>query len=356
VLSKETMLLAVPGVIVALWQGSDPTTRTFSLAAFFSGLTLVGVMYPLFAVLKGELIPGPGHVSLVGAMLFQVHNRAGSGSIFTSGSGANALLHSWLYYDVVLVAGGAASVAVGLLSRRLRAPALAGLAFVVVAMRPGGYLPAMYVIQALPFFALALAGIVATVGHWILLHGPDVRLRVPRFRFAAGIIATVGRRIRPRRPDLRVRVRPFRLAIAVAVSGLALGLVVPRWVDGDRRALTVDDNRDVAAAGAWLRANVPDPQHARVVVDDALWLDMVRHGFAPGLGAVWFYKLDLDPAVQRELPGGWRDVDYLVSTPIVRQDSNTLPTVADLLSHSRTVATFGDGPGRIEIRKVNETE
>ena len=87
--------------------------------------------------------------------------------------------------------------------------------------------------------------------------------------------------------------------------------------------------------------------------DDVLWLDCVRAGYRPER-VIWFYKLDLDPAVAGRLPHGWSDVDYLVSTPAMRHDPNALPTVSALLEHSTVVAAFGPDDGRVEIRRVNQ--
>src|SRR5207248_8161950 len=162
VLSKETMLIALPGVVVALWQGTAKTpVRAWAFGGFAAGLVLVGVFYPLYAILKGELIPGPGHVSLIGAWQFQLGNRHGSGSIFSAGTNSNSLLRSWLFYDGVLPIAGVAATLPALAIRRLRGPAVAGALLILTALRPGGYLPAMYVVQVLPFFAIVLAGVVA---------------------------------------------------------------------------------------------------------------------------------------------------------------------------------------------------
>lgn len=320
VLSKETMLIAVPAVAVALWQSTAPTgVRAWALGGFASGLVLTGAFYPLYAVLKGELVPGPGHVSLIGAWQFQLQHRQGSGSIFTPGSNSNLLLHSWLYYDRLLLIGGLASVVLALAVRRLRAPALAGGLLVLVALRPGGYLPAMYVVQVLPFFALATAGVLEVVAGKVLSG------RLPVLRRAA-----VG------------------LAVAAAVA-----YVLPQWYAGDRRAVTSHDNANYAAAAAYLRGAVPDREHATVVLDDVLWLDALDSGYQRDR-VIWFYKLDLDPSVAAHLAGGWRSVDYIVSTPALRQDPSSLPTVEALLTHSRVVRTFGTGDGRIEIRQISK--
>jgi hypothetical protein len=317
VLSKETMLIAAPAVLVALWQtASRSSTRPWALGGYTCGLFLVGIFYPLYAVLRGELFPGAGHVSLIGAWQFQLASRSGSGSIFSAGSGSASLVHSWLYYDPVILLAGLGATALALFVRRLRPPAIAAALLALVAMRPGGYLPAMYVVQILPFLAIAIAGVVEV-----------------------GV-----RKLRPGRVWWRWSV----LGIAVA---LALTLVLPRWYVGDNRALVTNDNAPYRAAATYLRDDVPDHAGTTVVVDDVLWLDCVNAGY-PRDQVIWFYKLDLDPGVK--LPGGWRDVDYIVSTPALRQDPNTLPTVSTLLKNSSPVATFGPDDGRVEIRRVDK--
>jgi 4-amino-4-deoxy-L-arabinose transferase-like glycosyltransferase len=328
ILSKETMAIVTPAVLIALWQGSHPSTRKFSFVGFATALVLVSVLYPLYALLKGELFPGPGHVSLVGGLLFQMQ-RPGSGSLFVAGTGSYATLHAWLYYDPVLIIGGALAAVVMLADRRLRAAALAAALLTAVAIRPSGYLPAMYVIQALPFFAIVLAGLADRAVVFLLGY----RVSVPRWR------ETFGRRA------------------AVAIGAVAAAAyIVPLWYGGDHLAVTADPNADYAAAAGWIHAHVADPGHARIVVDDALWPDMVRDGFQPGLGAIWFYKVDLDPAVKRSLPGGWRDITYIVSSPTLRQNTSSLPTIRAALAHSRVLAVFGAGSDRIEVRRIIKGE
>ncbi|GAA2854237.1 hypothetical protein Acy02nite_49440 [Actinoplanes cyaneus] len=320
VLSKETMLVTAPAVVVALWQNAARTsTRPWAIGGYGSGVVLVGAFYPLYALLRGELFPGPGHVSLIGAWQFQLASRSGSGSIFSPGSGANELLHSWLFYDpVILVAGIVATIAV-LPVRRLRPPAVAAVILTLVALRPGGYLPAMYVVQILPFFAITIAA-------------------------ALDQAAALARRWRWAHP-----------ATLAVLAVLAATLVAPRWWAGNLRALTADDNAGYAAAADYLRTAVIDRANTTVVVDDVLWLDCVKAGYRQEK-VIWFYKLDLDPAVQATLRHGWRDVDYLVSTPALRQDPAALPTVNTLLTNSTVVAAFGPQQGRIEVRRINTSE
>ncbi|MFE5493588.1 ArnT family glycosyltransferase [Streptomyces virginiae] len=333
VLTKETMLVVLPALLVTMWRHSHRDTRKFAVTGAVTACALIGLSYPLYALLNGELLPGAGHVSLIDAITYQM-GREGSGFILTPGSGANGVFRSWLYYDTVLPLGGLAGAVLlivtvrrSVTARALAGPALAAVILAVVAMRPSGYLPAMYVIQALPFLALVLAGGAASVTHAVLRRrraGGEGRSRVWARRVLLGV-----------------------LAVSAAVY------VLPRWYEGDRTALTADANAPYRQAAAWLGSEVADPAGTRVLLDDALWLDAVHHGFEPGPGAIWFYKADLDPAVSRTLPGGWRDIDFVVSSPTVRRDAVDLPTVRAALEHSSVVAVFGSGEDRIEIRRTD---
>ncbi|MGW1166092.1 ArnT family glycosyltransferase [Streptomyces sp. NPDC002550] len=332
VLTKETMLVVLPALLVTMWRHSHRDTRKFALTGAVTACALTGCSYPLFALLKGELLPGPGHVSLWDGITYQM-SRPGSGFILDQGSGSYGVLHAWLYYDRVLPLGGVAGALLLLLTwrwsvtaRALAGPALTVAILAAVALRPNGYLPAMYVIGALPFLALVLAGGAASVAHAV----------ITRWRTEGEKRYLTG----------------GRYALAAVLALAAGAYVVPHWYDGDRTAVTADANRPYRQASHWLGTEVADPEDTRVLVDDALWLDLVHAGYRPGLGAIWFYKADLDPAVTKTMPHGWRDIDYVVASPTVRRDAKDLPTVRAAIRHSTPVATFGTGPDRIEIRRI----
>ncbi|KFG09945.1 MULTISPECIES: ArnT family glycosyltransferase [Streptomyces] len=332
VLTKETMLLVLPAVLLTMWRHSHRDTRKFALTGAVTACVLIGASYPLFALLKGELFPGAGHVSLWDGIVYQM-SRPGSGFILTEGTGSHGVLRSWLYYDRVLPLGGLAGALLLLVTwrwsvtaRALAGPALAVAILAGMALRPG-YLPAMYVLQALPFLALVLAGGTASVAHGVLRRGRGA-----------------------------TEPRPLvwaRCTVAVALAALATAYVAPRWYDGNRTAMTFDANAPYRKAAAWLGREVEDPGGTRVLVDDALWLDLVHQGYEPGLGVIWFYKADLDPAVTRTMPRGWRDLDYVVASPTVRRDAADLPNVRRAMENSTPVATFGTGEDRIEIRRID---
>lgn len=332
VLTKETMLVVLPALLITMWRHGHRDTRKFALTGAVTACVLIGFSYPLFALLKGELVPGSGHVSLWDGLKYQM-TRPGSGFILDQASGSYGVLHSWLYYDRVLPLGGLAGAVLLLLTwrwsvtaRSLAGPAMTVAILALVSLRPNGYLPAMYIIGALPFLALVLAGGTASVAHAVLR----------RWRGEAEKRYVTGGR--------------YTLAVVLAIA--AGVYVVPKWYDGDRTAMTADANAPYRGASKWLTTEVKDPKDTRVLVDDALWLDLVHAGYRPGLGVIWFYKADLDPAVTKTMPHGWKDIDYVVASPTVRRDAVDLPNVKAAIEHSTPVATFGAGDDRIEIRQI----
>jgi 4-amino-4-deoxy-L-arabinose transferase-like glycosyltransferase len=325
VLSKETMLLFAPGLVLALVYNADRRTRSFCLTAFFSAFVLIGVGYPLYALLKGELVPGTGHVSLMQAAAWQLGGRQATGSVFSAHSAARTVVNGWTQVDPWLLGLGVGAVPIALFVRRLR-PVAAAMAVALLVAAHGGYLPEPFDIGLLPFCALLPAGLLDAL--W-------------------------GRRFLP--PRGWTRLRP---AAVIAVAAALAVVLIPAWSRGDSYAMGANGTRPEVAAERWITHHIP--RRARLLVDDTMYVDLVDAGFAPRYGVVWFYKLgftnNLDPALVRHLPGGWREFDYVVSTPVIRsalaQDPGGYGQVSDALAHSHTVASFGPPSARIEIRRI----
>ena len=309
VLSKETTLLLAPALLWQLWMHHHASTRRMAGAVTVGVMAVVGVMYPLFALLKGELLPGPGHVSLVSAVHWQLFVREGSGMVLDPTSAANGVVDTWLRLDPLLLAAATAVIPIGLVVRRLRPVTLAYVIQLALLVLRDGYLPYPYVIGMLPFAALMIGG------------AADALIRLPQI-------------LVPR----STRLRQWVVAgTAVVVAAAALGITVPTWHSGVSTQLHADEDAGMREAGQWVIDNVPRDQ--QVIVDDALWVDLVNAGFDPQRSVIWFYKLDLDPAIK--LPDGWRGVEYAVLAGAPEQYAH-LPRVKKVLQHSSVVARFGE--------------
>jgi cellulose synthase/poly-beta-1,6-N-acetylglucosamine synthase-like glycosyltransferase len=325
-LSKETILVLLPALFLAAARNADQRTRRYCMTLFVSLFGLLAASYPLYAALKGELLPGEEHVSLLGTTIVQLFTREGTGSVFDADSQAHVIMTYWLQLDPWLLGAALVLSPIALARRSTRAVTVAFLIQVVMVLRPG-YLPNMYVLGLLPFAALTVAG--ASEAVW-----------------------------------RRSRAMPFPAltwSIRAAAAGLALLVVFAagaRWAHRDHEATTVGLDGPRRAAERWLVDNIgPDK---RLIVGDEFWIHLVQHGFdqSPVRGGffsrtvVVYWPLDYDPAVKGRFPGGWRDFDYVVSTEAVRSTTEQTPTTLEALEHSHVIKQFGRGPQRIEVRAI----
>ena len=316
-LSKETAALWVVIAFYMIWQNYPKGHRVWALSIFATTYVLAGSFYPIYAAVKGELFPGPGHVSLWDAVVWQL-NRGEAGGDTVGG---------WLAVDRWLLDAAVLAVVPALFVRRLRPIALGFVLLVVMVFR-GGYIPAPFVIGMLPFAALLLAGALGSL--W------------------------------PHRSKLVVPGRPSTLTrvvrVALVVAALAVGTVTvsPSWASATQQASSRDEVVYYQQTLEWIRMNVP--KDAVIAVDDNTWGDI--HDEFPN--AVWFYKLDLDPAVKAQFP----HIDYIVMKQLyyyIARDATGQSRISQAAQESQLVAQFGN-PGRYTaqdltqmyvVRKVN---
>ena len=326
VLSKETILVLLPALFLAAASNADQRTRRYCLTLFVSLFGLLATSYPLYAALKGELLPGEAHVSLLGTTIVQLFTREGTGSVFDADSQAHTIITYWLQLDPWLLGAALVLSPIALARHSTRAVTVAFLIQVVMVLRPG-YLPNMYVLGLLPFAALIVAG--ASEAVWR-------RSRAMPF------------------PALTWSIRAAAAGLALLVA-LAVGA---RWAHRDHEATTVGLDGPRRAAERWLVDNIGHDK--RLIVGDEFWIHLVQHGFdqSPVRGGffsrtvVVYWPLDYDPAVKQRFPGGWRDFDYVVSTEAVRSTTEQTPTTLEALEHSHVIAQFGRGAQRIEVRAI----
>lgn len=328
VLSKETYLLALPLVAWLMWRGAAPTTRRYTLTVASSILVLLGASYLALALVKGEVAPGAGRVSLFDGIAFQLADRGSSGSLFDPESLLNRTLGMWWQLDPVIIVAALVAAVAALAVRRLRPFAVALLALSAFMFRPGSYLPVPYVIMLIPLGALLIAGVT------------DATVRSLR-RGGSG-----------HRGSSRFGTRAGRGARAAWIAGIAAAFIAigPLWGAQLRGFLLADLDQPMRQAQAWIDTNVQ--RDSTLVVDDAMWVDLVRAGFDRD-DVIWYYKVDTDPAVTAALPNGWRDVDYVVTTDSMRTFPTAFPQVSETIANSLVVASFGSGSTQVDIRRVD---
>lgn len=312
--NKETIALLLPAVLWALGQqlgqqsAGARTARQIRRKYISAFLVVYGgivALYPLLAVVKGELIPGPGHVSLLSELNYQLLGRQSTGSLLDIHSATFYEARQWVTLDPWLTLGGMAVLAGGFAVGRYRPLALA-VGIQVLYMIKGGYVPYAFVTAMLPFAAILIAGLLDWC--WARDHPGSGR-------------------VLPRLPVLAV-------AAACAV------LVLPAW----GRALVAQSKASGFAAEdaavAWITTHVP--RGDVVVCDDYLWPDVKTRTKAT---PVYLWTINYDPAVMREiLPDGYRDISYLALDPSSSQTKTALPgrpTLEAALQHSVVIEKFG---------------
>ncbi len=315
VLSKETYLLALPLVAWLMWRNAMPETRRYTLSVAATILVLIGGSYIMLALVKGELAPGADRVSLFDGIMFQLGSRESSGSIFDPSSLSAATTGVWFQLDPVLVVLAPIAAIAGLAVARIRPFAIALVLLIAIMFRPGGYLPVPYVVMLLPLVALVVAGV------------SDVAIRSFRSSTRAARIPRLA----------------WFTVIAVAAA-----LIVPTWGGQLRGLLLSDLDAPSRQAQSWITDNIS--KDSRLIVDDAMWVDLVTDGFARD-NVIWFYKLDTDPAVQAQSPNGWADSDFIVTTDSMVTSPNAA-SAGSAIENSVVVASFGEGDQRVDVRRI----
>lgn len=317
VLSKMTMLVLTPALALAVLTYARRSQRWTSPMATALCTTGVVALFPLWALSIGRF-------DAFWSGTIRQLSRDGGGSMWVEGTPRAAMVARWYDYDqTFLFVGLAAAVLVLVFSARFRWIGVAALLPMVQILREGGYLPAMYIIFMLPFLTLAMAACLQGTWNWVATNVPA--------------------------PPERTR----RALTAVAVAG-ALVLVGPVVFDRLTADLyTQDVNAPVDEGVAWILENTTADE--RVLVDDVTFSDLRRNGRTD----VWdqvvnVYKADLDPLAADRLPGGWREFDYVLDTPVMRGSlaDPGLDEARQAHRSSTVITSFGEEPFQVDVRMV----
>jgi endo-1,4-beta-D-glucanase Y/4-amino-4-deoxy-L-arabinose transferase-like glycosyltransferase len=340
-LTKETAVFLLPAVLFIAYQQRWKHQGGFAIWGWVLPMLMVLSFYPLYAAIKGELLPAgmsvlqsvlpsfladrfaseQAGVTLTETLKWQA-TRGGGGGILESGSMFWTMVRdNWLRLDPFLLIGGTLAVILnlirGLRDRRLMAASLLGI-FPLVYLARGGIVFDFYIIFAVPFLALNLA---------VLLTPAFEQVRTLRFD-------TLG-------PGL-----------------LAVALVAFYALSGNFSTLyEYRPDQPVRTALPWIKQNIP--ANSRMVINDNLWTDLREPGYGgpPFRDAHSHWKVATDPEVHSGVfAGDWQNIDYIILMPGLAEDfaatGNELALEA--LENSTLVQRWGDDESFVEVWKTNK--
>lgn len=329
--TKENAIFFAPVLSYILYVQVKGTYRTrFAVAGWAFTWCAVTSVYPLYAMLKGELLPAgtlvftgrPGeHVSLISTVLWQLSR--GGGSIFDPYSRFWYFWNGfWWPKDAFILAGGGlatlVALGIGIASyRREKGLLMAGLLSLSFAfyLTRGSEMLAFYVVPLLPFLAM-----------------------------------TIGMLM-----DKALQALPARLVGGACV--LAMLSLAGMFLSLSRDHYTLNLTQEQIQQLQFIRENIPS--NARIVIDDDLWVDLHERN---GEQAVFPYahshwKVEGDPEIRdRLLDGNWRNIDYLVLSDDLIDTFNysNEQFVLAAYQNSRLIAQFEKGDVLVQVRQVNK--
>jgi hypothetical protein len=330
-LSKENAIFFIPVLSYLIYQKVHGSYRfRFSVVGWALCAAMIISLYPLYAALRGELLPagalvGNGtpaaHVSLISTGLWQMA-RHGTSVLDPNSQFWQYFWIDWWSKDPLLIVIGMGATTInlvlGLLDReRNRWLLVAGaltLSFLFYLMR-GSVMIDFYVVPILPFFALN-AG---------LLLGRVVQL-------------------------------PFGpMGAMLAAAGLVVMSVGFTRSSYFHDAFFVDQTTLQADQLRFVRENIPTS--AYLLIDDDLWVDLHGHD---GNNPIYdhadsHWKIAQDPAVYNKvLHNNWQNIDYLVLSNQLHYifEENNEQMALTAYDHSRLMARFQEGNVELEVRQV----
>ena len=284
-LSKEVVVLLLPGMLYAVWLHTTKFQRKFAMVAFTYSCIAVCSSFVLMAILKGELFPYSwhlpwdthDHLSLIQTYLDQTQRSQTEGSF-------KASWETWLSGDKLFMLAGLATVAfnliVGWWYRKQLLLSLLTLSYWVLLVR-GGVVLSFYLIPLIPLTAINAAMAFNTIAVWIV--------KVVRFDFIRVILL---------------------LGIVAAV--------IPYDLHAAGFVYTQHPTSVQTDAMNWVRDNVP--RNDFVIINSYLYTDMHEPGGeAVGNGAVFPYanvyvNVATDPQLYNTvLQLNWDRIDYIVA-------------------------------------------
>lgn len=300
ILSKETAVITLPGFTFLALNSLHKKQRIIGLAAFISPLVLGVSYFVLYALLKNELLPGPDHVSLVSAFLYQI--TRGSGLLFwKSNSDFMVNFIDWLNKDrPFLLALLVSSLWITFGYKKSTQTRIIGaiiLLFWLFLIR-GGLVINFYILPVVAFGSITIA---------LSL------LDISKLKYIGKIL------------------------VLILISGWLITLDTKQW--------RIDETSPQVQSINWIKGNI-NP-NAVIAVDQSQLIDIQKSRFAgdPSFNnAHFFWKLEQDPKIKNIVANeDWQNIDYLILTHefLKQVKLNNLKFIAPTIDHVNEVASWG---------------
>ncbi|HEX3641742.1 MAG TPA: glycosyltransferase family 39 protein [Ktedonobacteraceae bacterium] len=323
ILTKEIFLIFFPVMFYAVSLHATTFQRKFALMAFLYIVLALTSLFALFAILKGELLPG-NHPSLWAGIVNHIQTAV-------SESDFSGTWKIWMQGEMPLFIASAVAVVVNMLGgSRNRLQWL--LAFLLLSiwifiLSTNIIFPSYFVIL-LPLMAINIAMAINAPIRWL------------------------SKRI------------GFDIVRVLLIFGI-IGALVPYRVQSTHVLTTQDAIRSQVNALTWIRQHVP--QNATVVANSYLYADL--HEPAGSGGKVYdhaqFY-LDVvhNPDIRfTVLHDNWEKIDYIVADQQILQDVRNHPADMILLDRAFHHATLqqefradnNDPQTSVQIYQINHT-
>jgi endo-1,4-beta-D-glucanase Y len=318
-LTKEPGVVFLPAALLLLARVRQPEHGRFPLACFATAFILLTSSYPLYAALRGELLPSnlePSviagvqptgrHMSLIESVLWQMRRPGGT---------FQANLNEWLSRDPLLtwILLLSPLTAVAAFRRGGTGPWVATVACAayLAFLARGGFTQAFFIVPLIPFGCLAMALTLGRLGHlasWLTSGG---------------------------------------LGLLAAWFWVSTGRLMPLYY--------LDGSTAFVEALAWIRSHVPAESY--LVMSDNFWVDLHDWSVSfPNAHSHW--KFVLDPGIRDNVfKGSWRTVDYVIcegaADAVARESGERGDLLIQAIVHSHSVRTFQGSGGSCEVRKVD---
>lgn len=304
VLSKITAVMFGPAFLFILLASKWTIHKGFRTVGWLLTSGSLVSLWIIFALIKTEFLPSPDRVSLIGSLKYQASRGAGVHFWDAASSLRENIVH-WLILDDTYVYIGAfgllAALYLVVFKSQYRFFGLAALGYFLFLIR-GGVVIGFYILPYLPFMAMSIAMLVATIKTDVL-----DRFKVPQI-ISSGILVTF-----------------------LLVYGYHYAPKVHKY-------LTVDETSNQIAAIKWVKENLP--ADAKILTDIYGFTELRNPEYVNSkvfINADWYFKVAKDPSVRyTKYRDDWRNFDYvLVSHEMLSQSAkNNLPVVYDAIRNS----------------------